>query len=176
MGYDMTEYLPPSSELAKAGVEAHFLGQYSSGTRTATPVAKEPACGKACRARRTGGRHENLDNAQTGLHDHAMYRKYGYGRGCAQISVDIRAGRVTRQHAMAWVAENDGRFPTSTQACRWRTSCNALGAIVSGFPRRLDAHTNWSLFDPPGSASPRGLREPREPSDPRDALPRARRS
>lgn len=55
--------------------------------------------------------HENLDNAQTGLHDYMMFRKYGYGRACAQVSVDIRKGVLTREQGKAIVAERDGRFP-----------------------------------------------------------------
>ena len=55
--------------------------------------------------------HENLDNAQTGLHDHLMYRKYGYGRACAQVSVDIRSGRLTREKGMIIVSQCDGLFP-----------------------------------------------------------------
>lgn len=55
--------------------------------------------------------HENLDNAQTGLHDYMMFRKYGYGRACAQVSVDIRRGLLTREQGKAIVAERDGQFP-----------------------------------------------------------------
>lgn len=54
---------------------------------------------------------ENLDNAQTGFHDWFMYLKYGYGRGCAQISIDVRAGRIPRDIALKWVEEFDGRYP-----------------------------------------------------------------
>jgi hypothetical protein len=54
---------------------------------------------------------ENLDNAQTGLHDYFMYRKFGFGRGCQQISVDVRAGRWPREAALEWVERDDGIFP-----------------------------------------------------------------
>jgi hypothetical protein len=54
---------------------------------------------------------ENLDNAQTGLHDYFMFRKFGFGRGCQQISVDVRSGRWPREAALEWVEENDGIFP-----------------------------------------------------------------
>lgn len=56
-------------------------------------------------------RSENLDNAQTGLHDHFMWLKYGFGRGCQQISVDVRTGRVGREQALRWVDEHDHIFP-----------------------------------------------------------------
>jgi len=55
---------------------------------------------------------ENLDNAQTGLHDYFMWLKYGYGRGCAQVSVDIRAGLLIREPSIKWVERHDGMFPS----------------------------------------------------------------
>lgn len=57
--------------------------------------------------------HENLDNAQTGLHDHFMFLKYGFGRGCQQISVDVRTGDISREKALEWVGRADGLFPDS---------------------------------------------------------------
>jgi len=110
---DMADYAPP-----EAGwdfeAEAHFLGQYIPwDSRRNAKVAQEagmtvpelpPA---AC----NWWRAENLDNAQTGLHDHFMWLKYGFGRGCQQISVDVRAGWVTREHALDWVQRNDHLFP-----------------------------------------------------------------
>ena len=46
---------------------------------------------------------ENLDNAQTGIHDYFMWLKYGFGRGCQQISVDVRTGRIHRDDALIWL-------------------------------------------------------------------------
>jgi hypothetical protein len=56
--------------------------------------------------------HENVDNAQTGIHDWFMFLKYGFGRGCQQISVDVRYGRVSRETALNWVESHDGHFPS----------------------------------------------------------------
>lgn len=39
---------------------------------------------------------ENIDNAQTWIHDAFMYAKFGYGRACAQMSVDIRTRNLSR--------------------------------------------------------------------------------
>ena len=57
-------------------------------------------------------RSENLDNGSTGIHDQIMYRKYGYGRGASQISVDVRDGLIGREEALKWVYQFDGLFPT----------------------------------------------------------------
>jgi len=96
-------------------VEAHFLGAYEpwDSIRNARVAeehgmrydpTKPPSPANWWKA-------ENLDNAQTGIHDHFMWLKYGFGRGCQQISVDVRAGRVERDYALAWVEDCDHLFP-----------------------------------------------------------------
>lgn len=40
-----------------------------------------------------------------------MYLKFGYGRGAAQASVDVRVGDLSREDALAWVEEHDGAWP-----------------------------------------------------------------
>ena len=107
---DMQDYqfpeIPPETE-------AHFLGQYIPwDSHRNAEVAKAHGMLFSLPSRANVWKHENLDNAQTGLHDYMMFRKYGYGRGCAQISVDIRAGRVRREDALRWVQDFDGAFPT----------------------------------------------------------------
>ena len=107
---DLEDYMPPRD--LPAQLEAHFLGQYipwdshrnaelaqRAGMRVIVPCSANLWMG------------ENLDNAQTGLHDYFMFLKYGYGRGCAQASVDVRAGLWPRDKALAWVEKHDGLFP-----------------------------------------------------------------
>jgi hypothetical protein len=94
------------------GLSAYWLGQFYpwDSRRNADiaiangMIAKKPSFANYWDA-------ENLDNAQTGLHDFFMFRKFGFGRGCAQISVDIRNGLITREDALEWVKEHDGHFP-----------------------------------------------------------------
>jgi hypothetical protein len=102
-GRDMEDYMPlPGHAMFNANdteIEAHFLGQYIPwGSRRNAKVAEDAGMTipthPPCEA--NWWRAENLDNAQTGIHDHFGYLKYGYGRGCAQISVDVRAGLLTR--------------------------------------------------------------------------------
>ena len=54
---------------------------------------------------------ENIDNEQTGLHDFFMYLKFGYGRATAQLSQEIRRGRIERARAVKLVRELDGEYP-----------------------------------------------------------------
>jgi hypothetical protein len=93
-------------------LEAHFLGQYlpwdshhnaMMATR-AGMVWKRPSPA-------SWWMEENQDNAQTGVHDWFMFLKYGFGRGCQQISVDVRAGLIHRDHALQWVESHDGITP-----------------------------------------------------------------
>lgn len=109
---DMADYM--LSEGEADGLEAHFLGQYLPwDSHKNAEVARVYGMLQGLPCKANWWPHENLDNAQTGLHDYLMFLKYGYGRGCAQISVDVREGTVSRETALAWVKENDGRFPST---------------------------------------------------------------
>jgi hypothetical protein len=56
-------------------------------------------------------KHENLDNAQTGLHDWFRYLKFGYGRATDQVSYRIRRGRITREQGVMAIRKYDGQCP-----------------------------------------------------------------
>lgn len=106
---DMADYEFPADI---GNVEAHFLGQYlpwdshkNAQTAIVGGMKYEPPFVS------NWWPWENLDNAQTGLHDLFGWLKYGYGRGCAQISVDIRCGHIDRGAALSWVEEREGMRP-----------------------------------------------------------------
>jgi N-acetyl sugar amidotransferase len=93
-------------------VEAHFLGQYIPwDSWENASVASKAGFRGSLPTRANWWWHENLDNAQTGVHDYFMFLKYGFGRGCQQVSVDVRTGRCSRDKALEFVAKNDGAFP-----------------------------------------------------------------
>jgi hypothetical protein len=132
------------------GLEAHFLGQYM-------PWDSHANAQVAGRAGMEWGEppslanfwpHENLDNAQTGLHDHMMYRKYGYGRGCSQLAVDVRTGRVTREAALHWIRENDGMFPNVYMGISINKLLVRIGMSLADLDPILDRFTNHELFQP----------------------------
>lgn len=109
---DMADYELPSGGLDN--IEAHFLGQYIPwDSHRNAEVAR--AAGMATLwyppAIANWWTAENLDNAQTGVHDYFMWLKYGFGRGCQQISVDVRTGLVGRDEALKWVSKHDGAIP-----------------------------------------------------------------
>ncbi len=145
---DMQDYTLPTDDQIKAlGLHAHFLGHYlqwdsAQNARIATKngmraIQASPANWWLC---------ENLDNAQTGLHDYMMYRKYGYGRGCAQISVDIRQGKVPRETALEWVKTHDGLFPYTYMGINWANMLDRIGFNPERLWALMDKFTNWDIF------------------------------
>lgn len=110
---DMAIYQMPAEERI-AGIEAHFLGAYIpwNSHRNANVAVKAGMTVPAVPPSKANYfSAENLDNAQTGLHDWLGYIQYGYGRACAQISIDIRYGLISREEAITIVRSIDGIFP-----------------------------------------------------------------
>lgn len=143
---DMEDYEYPG-DLAY-DMEAHFLGQYmpwDSHANADKSIAHGLQCASPTRA--NWWTWENLDNAQTGLHDYFMYRKYGFGRGCAQISVDVRSGRVARHYALDWVRERDGIFPHWYMDVCVDEVLERIGMSEKELWGLANQFTNWSLFE-----------------------------
>lgn len=106
---DMTDYMMPDE---MPGIQAHFLGQYIPwDSHHNARIARDAGMIQVLPCETNWWNHENLDNAQTGLHDYLMYSKYGYNRAAAQLSVDVRAGLVTRKHALEIALEKEPLFP-----------------------------------------------------------------
>lgn len=144
---DMKDYMLPSDE-KMAGITAYWLGQFERwDSHRNLRVAAEHGMLQPLPTVANWWRGENVDCALTGLHDHAMYRKYGYGRGCAQISIDVRNGLVPRDEALGWLRLRDGEFPFSYMGVAADTVADHLGMEFGEMIAALDKHTNWDLFD-----------------------------
>lgn len=143
---DVEEYLPPSTaELSS--VEAHFLGQYVPwDSHENAEVAKLHGMKHELPCAANIWPHENLDCSLTGLHCHGMYRKYGYGRAAAQLSVDIRAGLIERGRALEVVRVCDGLFPFVYAGVQFADSCEAISMTQDAVLAALDRFTTWELF------------------------------
>lgn len=143
---DMEDYRLPDDE-DMATIDAYFIGSFSlwDSKRNA-----EISIAHGMEARLPSPANwwpaENLDCALTGLHDHGMYRKYGYGRLCAQISVDIRNGRISRREAMEIVEGRDGLFPETYAGVSVDEVLSYMGVTRRWLMAQLDKHTNWDLF------------------------------
>jgi N-acetyl sugar amidotransferase len=138
-GADMAPYMPPAADrVAAAGVRAYFLGQFLRwDSRCNVEEAEEMGMQAVLPYDGNWLRGENLDNAQTGIHDQLMFRKYGYGRGCAQISQDVRSGRVSREHALDWVLRHDGLFPYTYMGVRADEIAVSIGLSGASELRRI---------------------------------------
>jgi hypothetical protein len=143
---DMEDYEPGNPD-----VDTYFLGQFIpwDSHRNADTAVKAGMVGyegsPPCRA--CWWPYENLDNAQTGIHDHFMFRKYGYGRLAGQLSVDIRRGLISRQMALEIARERDGAFPMSYMGVLATEVIDRIGMAWGDFLACLDQHTNWQIFD-----------------------------
>lgn len=144
----MNDYEPPSpGRLAHCGVEAHFLGQYIEwDSERNRRVARDHGMKAILPTPANWWFHENQDNAQTGLHDFMGYLKYGYGRGAAQISVDVRAGRITRSDALDWLTRHDGLFPHVYAGVTIEGVLERIGMKRRELDVIMDRFTNKDLF------------------------------
>jgi len=138
---NMADYeLPPTSLIEAVGVEAHFLGQYlpwDSKHNAEVAIDHGMIAELPCSANWWAA--ENLDNAQTGCHDYFGYLKYGYGRGCAQISVDIREGLIGRGEALWWLTTHDHKFPTYYGGVFYRDMLDKIDMSVVAFEQLVEA-------------------------------------
>lgn len=89
---------------------------------------------------------ENLDNAMTGIHDHFMYRKYGYGRAAAQLSVDVRRGKIARAEALEIVRQRDGTFPWVYAGIHFEAVLKRIQMNAADFWGLAERFTNRDLF------------------------------
>lgn len=148
---DMAEYQPPSAEdLQVHGVEAHFLGQYMpwDSHRNADIAQDVGMEWHVPPSKANWWPHENLDNAQVSIHDRGMFLKYGYGRGAAQLSVDIRSGRITRGDAAAWAYQFDGMLPEMYAGVPLDDVLDRIGITRARLNEIMDQFTNRAIHGP----------------------------
>jgi hypothetical protein len=146
---DMADYqLPTDAQMVAVGVEGHFLGAYEQwSSRRNAQVALENGMQTMLPCPANWWSFENLDCFATAWHDAGMYRKFGFGRGCCQISVDVRDGRIDRADALEWVRHHDGLFPESYCGVTLGEALGAIGMTRHRLMELMDRFTNWALFD-----------------------------
>jgi N-acetyl sugar amidotransferase len=142
---DMLDYALPED---LDDVEAYFLGQFIPwDSHRNARIANEAGMNQKLPSLSNWWPFENLDNALTGLHDHGMYRKYGYGRFVGQASVDIRAERIDRETALDICRVHDGGFPFKYMGVDIEDQLEFLGMTMDELKDALKIHTNWNLFN-----------------------------
>lgn len=143
---DMRDYmLPPPVEMAK--ISTRFLGYYYPWNSHRNAI-------KAVDAGMTVEQptphswwvHENLDNAQTGLHDFFKFLKFGFGRVCDQVSVDVRYGNLSREEGYEIIRSNDGCFPFEYMGVSYKEVLDKIEISEDSFRKIIRQHVNRALF------------------------------
>ena len=132
---DMRDYMPPTDEqIAKVGVEAFFLGQFCDwdSNRNAV-VAIASGMQFELPSPTNYWAWENLDNAQTGIHDHMALIKYGYSRGTVQVSADVRNGYISREAALIIAQNCEKAFPFTYAGVRHEDILARIGLTPSDY-------------------------------------------
>jgi hypothetical protein len=143
---DMDDYKAPS-EKELEDVTAYFLGWFEPwNSHKNADAAIKSGMKYLHPGKMNWWGPENQDNYQVAIHDHAMYRKYGYGRLVAQISVDIRDGLISREDALEVVKERDGLFPHVYLGMGFGQICSHMGMNEIQAKETFDQFTNWELF------------------------------
>lgn len=151
---DMLDYQPPGEWSVvttgignkAGGMEAHFLGQYIPwDSRRNAEVAKAAGMQFERPSIANWWEWENLDSAQTGIHDYFMFLKYGFGRGCQQISVDVRAGNIQRDHALQWVETFDGALPRRYAGVYLDEVLDRIGMTKERFDQVVEQFTDKAV-------------------------------
>lgn len=78
----------------------------------------------------------------TGMHDYFKWIKYGFGRATDHASIDIRAGKITRQEGLKLVKEYEGKIPMKY----FDNFLKYLEITREEFYRIVDKFANKSLF------------------------------
>ena len=145
---DMHDYqMPNEAEVEAVGIEAHFLGYYLPwDSHQNAEAAEEAGMLSIWPGEANWWGAENQDNFQTGIHDFFCWLKFGYGRLCAQISVDVRSGLVKRDEAMGRVRIGDGLFPSIYLDEPIGHVLNHIGMTHNEFIGVCNAFMNKSLF------------------------------
>lgn len=150
---DMADYqMPPEHDMAQ--MRAYFLGYFlpwnshknaQVSARAGMQTMGEPP---SIANWWTG---ENLDNLGTHcLHDYFGLLKFGYGRLCAQISVDIRYGLISREEAASIVRERDCSFAERYLGVHYTEILEHIELPEPRFWELARQYANKALFDVSG--------------------------
>lgn len=139
---------PTDEELKEVGVTGLFLGYYTpwDGYQNALYAQAHgfqsyPHCVEGSLAC-----YENVDNAQTGIHDYFKYLKYGFGRATDIACNHIRRGRLTREDAVRMVELHDGRYPSSYLGIPLEEILKPIGMTKAEFDKVCERFTNRKIF------------------------------
>ncbi len=139
---------PEDVELRNAGITGLFLGYFIPWDGLQNSMIAQT------HGFRTYGQtvegslvdYENLDNAQTGIHDYFKYLKFGFGRATDLACMQIRRGRITRQDAIRIRRLRDGKFPWSYLGVPIQDVLDEIGISLDEFMNICEQYTNHRIF------------------------------
>lgn len=147
---DLIQYTyPEDSELSDVGVTGIFLGYYLPWDGWSNAVISQ-AHGFEAYPKFVEGSlasYENLDNAQTGIHDYFKFLKYGFGRATDIACSQIRRGRLSRDDAIRLVRMHDGKVPHSYLGHSLEEILKDIELSSDEFHAICDRFTNRKLFN-----------------------------
>lgn len=139
---------PSDEELKRVGVTGLYLGHFVPWDGYTNALVAQ-AYGFTTYPGTVEGsivNYENLDNAQTGIHDYFKFLKFGFGRATDIACLHLRRGRLTREQALALVRTHDGKFPWSYLGVSIQEILEDIGMTLEGFIRVCDQFTNKKIF------------------------------
>jgi N-acetyl sugar amidotransferase len=139
---------PTDEQLARVGVTGLFLGYYVPWDGYANALYAQ-GHGFSTYDRPVEGslvNYENLDNAQTGIHDYFKFLKYGFGRATDLACLHVRRGRLAREDAVRLVKRHDGKFPWTYLGTPLDAILKSIDMTLDDFIRVCDRFTNKKLF------------------------------
>ena len=105
---------PDADQIRAAGTRSIFLGNYipwDSQAQTETIKRELGWQGDEVEGVPPGYDYDKIECAMQGVRDYIKWRKRGFGRTAHLTSIDVRAGRMDRDTALALTMTHDGRKP-----------------------------------------------------------------
>lgn len=104
--------IPPKKELQKAGITGIHLGDYIFwDTEKQVKFIKKTYSWKESDVEGTYKRYKSVECIMPGVHDYSKFIKRGFGRATDHASIDIRAGRITREEGFELAKKIDPKRP-----------------------------------------------------------------
>lgn len=142
---DLMPYLYPSDEeIREIGVTGVFLGSYVKWDifKQLNLVKKLGFSENNESKEGTYLRWENLDVYFTVFHDYFKFLKYGFGQATDHASIEIRYGRITRDHGIELVKKHEGKIPRKYL----KEFLQAAEITENEFHKICDKFTNKDIF------------------------------
>ena len=139
---------PTQQELDQVGVTGLFLGYYVPWDGWANAYYAQGFGFESYPHMVEGSlaSYENLDNAQTGVHDYFKWLKFAFGRASDIASLHVRRGRLRRDQAVRLVQRHDGRFPWTYLGVPLEDVLGPVGMDVLEFVELCDRFATVNLF------------------------------